>query len=45
MQRVDRILVMERGALVEDGPHSELIERGGPYAALWATHRDLLEIG
>ena len=31
----DRILVLEKGVLVEQGTHAELIERGGLYASLW----------
>lgn len=33
---MDRLVVMDRGAIVEDGPHSELLRRGGVYAKLWA---------
>ena len=31
----DQILVLERGRLVEQGRHGELIARGGRYAELW----------
>ncbi|AGY59086.1 ABC transporter ATP-binding protein [Gloeobacter kilaueensis] len=31
----DRILVLDRGALVEEGNHEQLLQRGGKYAALW----------
>lgn len=31
----DRILVMKRGRLIEDGTHLELLSRGGEYAELW----------
>jgi ATP-binding cassette subfamily B protein len=32
---LDRIIVLEDGQVVEDGPHAELLARGGPYARLW----------
>src|SRR5665647_1966499 len=31
----DRVAVMDDGRIVEIGPHDELVERGGEYAALW----------
>lgn len=34
IREVDRILVFHHGALVEDGPHAELVKRGGVYARL-----------
>lgn len=33
---LDRIVVLDRGKIVEDGPHSELIAQGGEYAQLWS---------
>ncbi len=35
VQRVDRILVIEKGAIVEEGTHETLIREGGRYAALY----------
>ena len=32
---LDRIVVLDHGKIVEDGPHAELIEAGGEYAHLW----------
>lgn len=32
---LDRIVVLDRGKIVEDGPHAELIAQGGEYAQLW----------
>ncbi len=34
--RMDRLVVMDRGRVVESGPHAELIKSGGLYARLWA---------
>ena len=33
---LDRIVVLSDGRVVEDGPHSQLIEQGGEYAMLWS---------
>ncbi|MDZ4360198.1 MAG: ATP-binding cassette domain-containing protein [Variovorax sp.] len=35
VRHADRILVMEKGRLVESGGHDELLARGGVYARLW----------
>ena len=34
--RMDRIVVMDRGQIVEDGSHDALLARGGIYARLWS---------
>ncbi|HEY0334952.1 MAG TPA: ABC transporter ATP-binding protein [Stenotrophomonas sp.] len=34
--RMDRLVVMDRGAIVESGTHAELVAYGGLYARLWA---------
>ncbi len=34
VRNADRILTLDRGRLVEDGSHDELLAAGGPYAAL-----------
>ena len=35
VRRADRIIVMHRGKIVEDGPHEALLARGGMYARLY----------
>lgn len=36
IQSMDRLLVMQHGAVVEDGNHNELLAQNGLYARLWA---------
>lgn len=36
IQKMDRILVLDEGKVVEDGTHKELLEKNGLYAKLWA---------
>jgi ABC-type multidrug transport system fused ATPase/permease subunit len=36
IQKMDRILVMENGEILEQGTHIELVKHGGIYAQLWA---------
>ncbi len=31
----NRIITIEKGRIVEDGSHTELIHRNGRYASLW----------
>ncbi|MDT0318301.1 ABC transporter ATP-binding protein [Streptomyces millisiae] len=36
--RADRVVVLDHGRVVEDGPHAELLAAGGRYARLWASY-------
>ena len=33
---MDRLVVMDKGAIVEQGTHAQLLQQGGLYASLWA---------
>jgi ATP-binding cassette subfamily B protein len=36
VQALDRLVVLDRGVIVEDGTHAELVRAGGMYAGLWS---------
>ncbi|WP_316166918.1 MULTISPECIES: ABC transporter ATP-binding protein [unclassified Bradyrhizobium] len=36
MMSMDRIIVLDDGEILEEGPHEELVHAGGLYAELWA---------
>ena len=36
VRRMDRLVVLDRGEILEQGSHEELLARGGIYAGLWA---------
>lgn len=36
IRRMDRILVMKKGQIVEDGDHQSLLQKKGEYAELWS---------
>ena len=35
LRNMDRIIVMQKGHVIEQGSHSALLRRGGEYARLW----------
>jgi subfamily B ATP-binding cassette protein HlyB/CyaB len=45
VRRTNRIITIERGRLVEDGTHDELLHRGGRYAQLHRLQAGLHEVG
>ena len=44
VRRTDRIIALDRGRLVEDGTHDELIRLGGPYAKLHRLQAGIHEV-
>jgi ATP-binding cassette, subfamily B, bacterial HlyB/CyaB len=44
VRRSDRIITIDRGRLVEDGTHEELIKKGGRYATLHRVQADIHEV-
>ena len=45
LRMADRIITIERGRLIEDGAHDELIRTGGRYATLYRLQAGLHEAG
>jgi subfamily B ATP-binding cassette protein HlyB/CyaB len=44
VRRSNRIITIDRGRLVEDGTHDELINKGGRYAALYRVQAGIQEV-
>lgn len=40
---MDRIIVLDRGKIVEDGSHDDLMRLGGKYAKLWGKQQRIIE--
>ncbi len=45
VRRADRIVVMDRGRIVEAGPHEALVRQGGAYASLLRAQAALADLG
>jgi ATP-binding cassette, subfamily B, bacterial HlyB/CyaB len=45
VRRADRIITIDRGRLIEDGTHEQLIASGGRYAALHRIQAGIHEVG
>jgi subfamily B ATP-binding cassette protein HlyB/CyaB len=45
VRRANRIITIERGRIVEDGTHDELIRSGGRYAMLYRLQAGIYEVG
>lgn len=42
VRRADKIVVMEKGSIIESGSHEDLLQQGGHYADLWRHQSDLI---
>jgi subfamily B ATP-binding cassette protein HlyB/CyaB len=45
IRRCDRIITVDRGRVVEDGTHDELIRQGGRYAQLHRLQAGIADVG
>ncbi len=44
VMNADEILVLDAGHIIERGRHRELLDRGGPYAQMWALQQQEREV-
>jgi ATP-binding cassette, subfamily B, bacterial len=42
VRKADKIIVLHRGKIIEQGSHQSLIQAGGHYSQLWAIQSDLI---
>ena len=42
VRRADKIVVLDRGRILEEGDHGDLLAAGGHYAELWSHQSDLI---
>jgi ATP-binding cassette subfamily B protein len=42
VREADKIIVMEKGGIIESGKHEELISSKGHYANLWRHQSDMI---
>jgi ATP-binding cassette, subfamily C, bacterial CydC len=45
LEHMDKILVMDKGSIVERGTHEELLNLGGLYRRLWGLQNQILVEG
>ena len=43
IRNADKIIVMEKGHLVETGKHDELVSAGGRYAQMWDQYTEAID--
>ena len=43
IRNADKIIVMEKGHLVEEGKHNELVAAGGRYSQMWNHYTEAVD--